>query len=1045
MNYAKLMMVVMVWTIVVVSASCSDDPAASNNTQTDPVDAGASDVADDADVGGVCSDECADESLAECVDGGLRSCQDLDDDGCLEWSQPQACGDNAQCTAGECVATCTDEPCTEAGSISCSEDRQATVVCGDFDDDGCLEWGGEQSCSTGESCSNNTCAASCSDECTSVDAKRCDAGAVVTCDDFNSDGCLEWGERQECASGQFCNLGACEGECVSECSSVGSKQCNEAGNVETCFDSDGQGCLKWGTPTTCGQGLVCADGACAATCSDECSADGDLRCSPGASDQWEACSDHDSDGCLEWGSAQGCASGEVCSSGTCATTCTDECTTDGEKTCQSNSSLTCGQFDSDSCLEWGDEVQCAVYEQCNSGSCEPTSPPATVVISEVLYDSQGADEDVFVEVYGPAGTDLAGFRLVGVNGYNGDDYNDVTLAGTIGSDGLFLVADPASAFAASADQTDADVDYQNGPDNIELRWGEQVVDAVGYGTFGASETFAGEGSPAVDVAGGHSLSRDDSYTDTDDNSADFYDTASPTPGAANVVAVCGDGVVDSGEVCDQNCPASCDDADACTADTSTGSAQSCDLVCANAPITQCVDADGCCPSGCTAANDTDCLPPGDHIWSRLDGDSEAQQATDVAMDANGNVVVVGYFTGAIDLGGGVLTAGLGDDDIFIAKYDRSGNHLWSNKFGDDQYQFAESVEVDGAGNVVVTGSNRGTVDFGGGALTAPLTSNQYTQSDIFLVKFDPSGNHVWSKSFGTLESEEGLALAIDDDDNVVLTAKARGEVDLGGGPLTFPGVYNAVVAKFDPSGTHLWSVGANSYQFATAEDLAVDASGNVFVVGHYEGSINFGGSTLSMPSGTKDEAFVAKFDASGNHLWSSRYGDIGEQRARSVAVDASGNVVVAGDFKNAIDFGINLTTTNNRADVFVAKLDGSGGHIWSHQFGDAGYESVGEHSLAVGPNGVIYMAGPFNDGIDFGGGVMNSAGQDDAFVAAFDAAGAHQWSLHVGNADRQYPLGLAVGGGSVAVAGWSQGAVDFGGGTVSGGGDDDAFLVTLVP
>jgi len=74
----------------------------------------------------------------------------------------------------------------------------------------------------------------------------------------------------------------------------------------------------------------------------------------------------------------------------------------------------------------------------------------------------------------------------------------------------------------------------------------------------------------------------------------------------NNVAVCGNAMIEEGEICDSNCPVDCNDSDACTTDTLTGSAQTCDAVCTNEPIVVCAD-DGCCPSGCDASNDPDCL------------------------------------------------------------------------------------------------------------------------------------------------------------------------------------------------------------------------------------------------------------------------------------------------------------------------------------------------------------------------------------------------------------------------------------------------------
>jgi len=111
------------------------------------------------------------------------------------------------------------------------------------------------------------------------------------------------------------------------------------------------------------------------------------------------------------------------------------------------------------------------------------------------------------------------------------------------------------------------------------------------------------------------------------------------------------------------------------------------------------------------------------------------------------VVITGYIWGTVDFGGGPLTSA-GGFDIFIAKFDTNGQHLWSQCFGDGSNQDAYGIAIDGSGNVIVTGWFQGTVDFGGGALTSAGLD------DIFVAKFDPNGNHVWSQSFGDASDDQ---------------------------------------------------------------------------------------------------------------------------------------------------------------------------------------------------------------------------------------------------------------------------------------------------
>jgi hypothetical protein len=170
----------------------------------------------------------------------------------------------------------------------------------------------------------------------------------------------------------------------------------------------------------------------------------------------------------------------------------------------------------------------------------PLPAAALPLLSEVFYDAVGSDDGIgFVEVHGEPGTSLAGYTIEGVNGAGGAVTHTLALAGVIPEDGIFLLADglaDGSSSVAGADLV-LNFDFQNGPDGIVLRHETAVVDAIGYGVFGPSEVFVGEGLPAPDVPAGASLARRFANVDTDDNAADWIALATPTPGSAPLLAV----------------------------------------------------------------------------------------------------------------------------------------------------------------------------------------------------------------------------------------------------------------------------------------------------------------------------------------------------------------------------------------------------------------------------------------------------------------------------------------------------------------------------
>ncbi|MCA9514949.1 MAG: hypothetical protein KC635_08405, partial [Myxococcales bacterium] len=306
-----------------------------------------------------------------------------------------------------------------------------------------------------------------------------------------------------CTTSDACLAGACGGAAIS-CVSPPPPTCSDAATRVTyaATGTCGAGtCSYAATATTCAHG--CAGGACAM---DPCA--GVVCASPPPAV------------CLDGGAT----ARTFAATGTCA---------DGD----------CGYAATDAACPYG----------CAAGAC---TPPAGFLLSEVRYDTDGSpDVGAFVEIAGPPGASLAELHLVGVNGNGGADYNDLALSGVVPADGLLVIAHPSApaALLAVADVTSSKADLQNGPDSVQLRWRGHVLDALAWGSFGAGDTPAGEGTPHPGHAVDASLARDAALTDTDDNAADF--TAGPaTPGERASACVggevaCGDGCIGADDVC----------------------------------------------------------------------------------------------------------------------------------------------------------------------------------------------------------------------------------------------------------------------------------------------------------------------------------------------------------------------------------------------------------------------------------------------------------------------------------------------------------------
>ena len=367
---------------------------------------------------------------------------------------------------------------------------------------------------------------------------------------------------------------------------------------------------------------------------------------------------------------------------------------------------------------------------------------------------------------------------------------------------------------------------------------------------------------------------------------------------------------------------------------------------------------------------------GTHLWSRQIGANADDQGNSVVVDSNGDVVVTGSCANSVDFGNGNLTSSFGGYDIFVAKYSGvDGSLLWAKRFGGIYDDYGYGVAVDSSDNVIVTGQFMERVNFGGGALYSA------GGGDIFVAKFSPSGTYLWSERFGSENTEFGYTIGVDGSGNVLIVGRFVGTVDFGGGPLTSESsTLDIYVAKYSgTNGSHLWSKRFGSTGTDYANGVAVESNGNVIVTGFFEGTVDFGGGTPLVSAGSRD-IFVAKYSAAGSHLWSKRFGSTGTDYANGVTVDSNGNMIVTGTFTGTVDFGGGGLTSAGGCDIFLAKYTASGAHVWSENFGGT-INQFGK-AVAVNGNSNVAVTGYFENIVDFGGGIHTSAGGFDIFLTS---------------------------------------------------------------
>ncbi len=353
---------------------------------------------------------------------------------------------------------------------------------------------------------------------------------------------------------------------------------------------------------------------------------------------------------------------------------------------------------------------------------------------------------------------------------------------------------------------------------------------------------------------------------------------------------------------------------------------------------------------------------------------------------------------------------------------------------------------DSGGNLYVAGrTSNATIDFGTGTLTSA------GGQDVFLAKFDPTGVNLWSKLIGgpSNDGDSGVGVATDASGNVILVGDMYETVDFGGtcGTLTIPGggttEADVFVAKFDATGACQW---ANHYGSgsgtgsARTQSVAADSSGNIYVAGSYQTSVNLGGSTFTAASASNGvsrgiyDMFVASYTSTGTYRWSSSFGSADDDQCLSVALDSSGYLYLAGLFSDSVTFGsTNLTSAGNTDAVGMRVSPSTGKPAWAVNWGGTGADRANAVEWIRTTNQAVF-GGRFASTVNFGAGNVKSAGSYDGFVVALNATShAYNWSTTLGGkgADQVTLIAARATNSTILVGGEFAQTVNFGGGTRS--------------
>jgi hypothetical protein len=357
---------------------------------------------------------------------------------------------------------------------------------------------------------------------------------------------------------------------------------------------------------------------------------------------------------------------------------------------------------------------------------------------------------------------------------------------------------------------------------------------------------------------------------------------------------------------------------------------------------------------------------------------------------------------------------------------------WVRRAGGTGADAASRITVDASSNIYVTGIFRDTATFG----TTTLISAGNT--DIFIAKYNASGGLLWAKRAGGADIDAAKNIEVDSNGNSYITGEFQGSSTFGSTTLTSTGSYDCFIAKYDATGNVLWAKQSGGAGLEMGRGIAVDGSGNCYLTGYFDGTATFGNTTFTS-SGSYD-AFIAKYDATGNFQWAARAGSSGEDFGRNIGLDGSGNSYITGTFKDLASFGSTTLTSSGAEDIFVAKYDAFGNVLWAKSAGGTNKDAA--NGIAVDGSGNSSVAGEFQGSATFGSTMLNSTSTlPDMFIASYDASGNVLWAKHAGGSSSDFGRNIGLdGSGNSYITGEFEGSASFGSTTLTSSGGVDIFV-----
>lgn len=344
---------------------------------------------------------------------------------------------------------------------------------------------------------------------------------------------------------------------------------------------------------------------------------------------------------------------------------------------------------------------------------------------------------------------------------------------------------------------------------------------------------------------------------------------------------------------------------------------------------------------------------------------------------------------------------VGSEDGFITKYNNQGQLQWIKQLAGKHTDRVNGIVVANDHEIYIVGEFRDTFFYNNSYL---VSANHL---DAFIAKMDSSGTIQWAMSANGWGYESANDIALMANGNVVITGYYENNLDMGGQSLLANGQRDIFIATVSPQGTLVWLKTLSGPAFEEGRSIATDTSNNIYIAGSYRDFLYPNGGLLASEGGY--DAYLAKYDSTGQLLWIKTMGGPAEDKAMYVNVDGEQNVVVVGWYDGYIEIGTVFTSGNQEEDGFVSKFDPTGNLMWIETFAGDFDERI--YGVDFDANNNLYITGTVDSLLVLYGDSLTNRHLNrptDIFIAKYDKGGNYKWSQTLGHYYNDFCYDLLV-------------------------------------